>query len=91
MYGGAELSYQELESYERRIKRLETQREHFADYWNEIGIIHIIQCRHLFLESVKEFEKAVELNKNYLEANNNLELIKNIKKGFLILLRAILK
>jgi tetratricopeptide (TPR) repeat protein len=91
MYGGSELSYQELESYEKRIKRLESQRENFADYWNEMGIIHIIQCRHLFLESVKEFEKAVALNRNYLEANNNLELIKNIKKGFLILLRAILK
>jgi tetratricopeptide (TPR) repeat protein len=91
MYGGRELDYFELESYEDRVKKLEKKRENFADYWNEMGVIHIIQCRHLFLESVKEFEKAVELNKNYLEASNNLELIKNIKKGFLILLRAILK
>ncbi len=91
MYGGRELDFEELDSYERRIKRLEEKRQGFADYWNEMGIIHIIQCRHLFLQSVQEFEKAVELNKNYLEASNNLELIKNIKKGFLILLRAILR
>ena len=91
MYGGRELDYQELTSYENRFKKLQEQSENFADYWNEMGIIHIIQCRHLFLQSVKEFEKAVELNKNYLEASNNLELIKNIKNGFLILLRAILR
>jgi tetratricopeptide (TPR) repeat protein len=91
MYGGRELDYEELKSYENRFKKLEEQRENFADYWNEMGIIHIIQCRHLFLQSVREFERAVELNKNYLEASNNMELIKNIKKGFLILLRAILR
>jgi tetratricopeptide (TPR) repeat protein len=91
MYGGRELNYEELKSYENRFKKLEEQRENFADYWNEMGIIHIIQCRHLFLQSVNEFEKAVEFNKNYVEASNNLELIKNIKKGFLILLRAILR
>jgi len=91
MYGGRELSFEELDSYERRIRGLEEKRQNFADYWNEMGIIHIIQCRHLFLKSVEEFEKAVELNTNYIEASNNLELIKNIKKGFLILLRAILK
>jgi hypothetical protein len=51
----------------------------------------MIQCRHLFLKSVAEFEKAVELNKDYTDANNNLSLIRNVKKGFLILLRAILK
>jgi tetratricopeptide (TPR) repeat protein len=91
MYSGQELGYEELESYEKRILSLARQRENFADYWNEMGIIHIIQCRHLFLKSVTEFEKAVELNPNYKEATNNLDLIKNIKKGFLILLRAILK
>lgn len=91
MYGGKELSYEELESYENRIHKLENKRGEFADYWNEMGIIHIIQCRHLFLHSVNEFEKAVTLNENYSEATTNLELIRNVKKGFLILLRAILK
>ena len=45
----------------------------------------------LFLQSVREIEQAVALNENYREASNNLALIKNVKKGFLILLRAILK
>jgi tetratricopeptide (TPR) repeat protein len=91
MYGGRELPYTELESYENRIWALAEERNNFADFWNEMGTIHIIQCRHLFLKAVNEFERAVELNNNYSEAMKNLELIQNIKKGFLILLRAILK
>lgn len=91
MYSGRELDFKELDSYENRIRRLAPKRQNFADYWNEMGIIHIIQCRHLFLQSVREIEQAVALNENYREASNNLALIKNVKKGFLILLRAILK
>jgi tetratricopeptide (TPR) repeat protein len=91
MYGGRELDYKELEDYEDRILKLTAERQNFADYWNEMGTVHIIQCRHLFLQAVREFEKAVELNKNYTEAIKNLKLVGNIKKGFLILLRAILK
>ena len=91
MYGGKELEYSELQSYENRILKLADQRDKFADYWNEMGTIHMIQCRHLFLKAVDEFDKAVELNNQYREARKNADLVKNIKKGFLILLRAILK
>jgi len=91
MYGGHELSREELESYENKIRNQSTDRENFADYWNELGTIHMIQCRNLFLKSLNEFKKAVDLNDNYDDAKKNLELIRNNKKGFLILLRAILK
>jgi tetratricopeptide (TPR) repeat protein len=91
MYGGRELTFDELDSYEKRMTRLSEQRKNFADYWNELGTIHMIQCRNLFLNSVDEFDKAVELNANYDDAITNLQLIKNVRKGFLILLRAILK
>jgi tetratricopeptide (TPR) repeat protein len=91
MYGGRELTIDELDSYEKRMNRLSDQRKNFADYWNELGTIHMIQCRHLFLNAVDEFDRAVELNANYEDAKNNSQLIKNVRKGFLILLRAILK
>ena len=91
MYGGRELDEKELESYESRILKLSESRNKFADYWNELGVLHIIQCRHLFLRAVHEFEQAVDLNENYIEAKKNVKLVSNIKKGFLILLRAILK
>jgi tetratricopeptide (TPR) repeat protein len=91
MYGGRELTAKELASYENRILNLSESRNQFADYWNELGVLHIIQCRHLFLQAVEEFDNAVNLNENYAEAVKNVELVQNIKKGFLILLRAILK
>lgn len=91
MYGGRELTRNELEIYERKVSEQASERANFADYWNELGTIHMIQCRNLFLKSLSEFEKAVGLNDHYQDANRNLELIRNNKKGFLILLRAILK
>ena len=91
MYGGRELTFDELDSYERRMSDLSGQRKNFADYWNELGTVHMIQCRHLFLNAVDEIEKAVVLNDHYEDAKTNLQLIKNVRKGFLILLRAILK
>ena len=91
MYGGKELTRDELEYYERRVKEQESAREGFADYWNDLGRIHMIQCRNLFLSALSEFDKSVELNASYKEAIKNYDLVKNNKKGFLILLRAILK
>ncbi len=91
MYGGKELTRDELELYERKFLDQQEERSEFADYWNDLGIIHMIQCRNLFLSALNEFEKASAYNENYEEAKRNLGLCKNNKKGFLILLRAILK
>ena len=91
MYGGRELTLGELELYEGRFRNHLEANKKFADYWNALGILHIIQCRIYYLKAFEEIEKAVSLNDNYKEAKQNLELIRNNKKGFLILLRAILK
>jgi tetratricopeptide (TPR) repeat protein len=91
MYGGRDLTREELEYYECKVREQENNREKFADYWNDLGRIHMIQCRNLFLNAISDFEKSIEINTSYKEANKNIELVKNNKKGFLILLRAILK
>lgn len=91
MYGGRELTRDELDLYERKFREQQEERGEFADYWNDLGIIHMIQCRNLFLSALDEFEKASTYNEEYEEAKRNLGLCKNNKKGFLILLRAILK
>jgi tetratricopeptide (TPR) repeat protein len=91
MYGGRELTLSELEIYERRFKYQLEDNKKFADYWNALGILHIIQCRIYFLQAHAEIEKAVSINNQYEDAKHNLQLIKNNKKGFLILLRAIMK
>lgn len=91
MYGGRVLSKEEMEYYERQIRTQVKKQVVFADYWNELGVIHLIQCREYFLKALGDINKSVSINPNYKEAKNSLNLLKNNKKGFLILLRAILK
>ena len=59
--------------------------------WNNLGVIHLIQCRNLFLQALGEFRKALEINPDFEKAQKNKVLVENDGKEFLILLRAILK
>ena len=91
MYGGKGVKDDEMAYYESKIREEADKHEGYADYWNELGTLHLIQCRDYFLRAMDEFSEAVKINPKYEEANQSLELMKNSKKGFLILLRAILK
>ena len=91
LFGGKELSRNEININERIIKNESQNYEGFADYWNDLAIMHLIQCRDSFIKSIADFEESLKLNPKYEDANNTLELIKRGKKGFLILLRAVLK
>ena len=53
--------------------------------------MHLIQCRDSFVKAIDDFETSIKINPKYDESNDALELIKRGKKGFLILLRAVLK
>ncbi len=90
MYGGKEMSKEDLEYYEQRIRDEAGATDGYADYWNELGMIHLIRCRDYFLSSLNEFEKSISINPDYKVANENRDLLIHGKKGFLILLRAIL-
>ena len=63
----------------------------YADVRNNLGIAHLIQCRNLFLKALDEFRGALKINPDFKKAEKNLKLAENDGKGFLILLRAILK
>ena len=91
MYGGKELTRNAINIYERIISTGSKNYEGFADYWNDLAIMHLIQCRDSFVKAINDFETSLKINPNYGEANDALELIKRGKKGFLILLRAVLK
>lgn len=91
LYGGKELSRKDINMYERIIRTGSQSYEGFADYWNDIAIMHLIQCRDSFVKAIDDFETSIKINPKYGEANDALELIKRGKKGFLILLRAVLK
>ncbi len=90
IYGKTKMDDASIEFYESWLNE-NVQKFKYADYWNDFGIIHLIQCRSYFLNALEEIEKAHQLNPQFKEATENLEKIKRIKNGFLILLRALLK
>jgi tetratricopeptide (TPR) repeat protein len=63
----------------------------YADLRNALGKAYLIKIRSLFDAAVKQFKKALEINPEYGEVKNNLELLENETKGFILFLRAILK
>ncbi len=91
MFGKRALSDEELDYYEQTIYEEVKRNERYADYWNDLGLIHLIQSRDYFLKAMEEIEEATERNPNFTEAQETLEKIRRIKSGFLILLRALLK
>ena len=91
MYGGKGLDNDTIRRYEERLKYALEENEDYADIWNNLGVIHLIQCRNLFLQALGEFRKALEINPDFEKAQKNKKLVENDGKEFLILLRAILK
>ncbi len=91
MYGGKGLDNQTILRYEDRLKYSLEENADYADIWNNLGVIHLIQCRNLFLQALGEFRKALEINPDFEKAVKNKKLVENDGKEFLILLRAILK
>ena len=91
MYGGKGLDNDTIKRYERRLNIALEENPDYADIWNNLGVVHLIQCRNLFLQALNEFNRALELNPGFEKAIRNKKLVENDGKEFLILLRAILK
>ncbi len=91
MFGGKSLTNRSLVKFERDLAKAIEIRGEYADLWNSLGIVHLIQCRNLFLQALGEFNRALEINPNFEKALKNKKLVENDGKEFLILLRAILK
>lgn len=91
MYGGKGLDNEIIRKYERRLEQALEIYKDYADIWNNLGIIHLIQCRNLFLQALSEFKRSLEINPGFDKARKNKKLVENDGKEFLILLRAILK
>ncbi|MFQ5601821.1 MAG: tetratricopeptide repeat protein [bacterium] len=91
MYGGKGKDDSYITEYVEKLREIIEQNPNYADARNNLGVAYLIQCRNLFLKALEEFRKALKINQNYKKADKNLKLAENDGKGFLILLRAILK
>ncbi len=91
LFGGSELKPETIEKYERYFYANNSENTRYPDYWNDLGTFHLIKSRSLYLKAMTEFEKSQALAPNFEDPRHNLEKIRSHEKGFLILLRAILK
>lgn len=91
MFGGKGKDDKFITEYTEALQKTIEKYPNYADLRNNLGIVYLIQCRNLFLKALDEFRKALKLNSNFKRAEKNLKLAENDGKGFLILLRAILK
>ena len=91
MYGGKGLNDDIIRQFEVRLSKAVEDHPDYADLWNNLGIVHLIQCRNLFLQALTEFDKALQINPSFDKALKNKKLVENDGKEFLILLRAILR
>jgi len=91
MYSGKGLSRRSLKKFEQDLLDSIAIQGDYADLWNNIGIVHLIQCRNLFLQALTEFNQALNINPNFEKAKKNKKLVDNDGKEFLMLLKQILK
>lgn len=91
MYGGKGKDDVFIAEYVDKLKEAIDKHPEYADVRNNLGVANLIQCRNLFLKSLDEFRAALKINPDFKKAEKNLKLAENDGKGFLILLRAILK
>ena len=91
LYGEQGRDAQRIQTHVQRLEEVVADHPDYADLHNRLGIAYMIQCRLLITQAIAHFQSALKLNPAYKRAKRNLQLVKNDSKGFLILLRALLK
>jgi len=91
MFGGKGKDDEYISNYATKLRKTIQKYPQYADLRNDLGIAYLIQCRNLFLNALDEFRQAIKINPQFKKAEKNLKLAENDGRGFLILLRAILK
>ena len=91
MFGGKGKDDQLLSDYIDALKEKIEDNPGFPDLRNNLGVAYLIQCRNTFLKAMDQFRTALKINPSYNVAKKNLKLAENEGKGFIILLRALLK
>jgi tetratricopeptide (TPR) repeat protein len=91
LFGGKDFDKETLDFYQHYFEYNTQNNDQYPDYWNDQGIFNLIKSRSYYLKAITEFEKALTISAKFNDARHNLEKIKSNEKGFMILLRAILK
>ena len=91
MFGGKSKDEKIISNYIQIQQQKTEEQPNYPDVHNSLGVAYLIQCRNMFLKALEEFRIALKINPNFKNAKKNLKLAENEGKGFIILLRALLK
>jgi len=91
MFGGKGKDDKIIAEYMQQLQDKLLIKSNYPDLHNNLGIAYLIQCRNMFLKAMEQFRLALKINPAYKLAQRNLKLAENEGKGFIILLRALLK
>lgn len=91
MFADLDRDHRSLENYIRTLEKSIQQHPDYADLHQSLGTAYLLHGWHRFARAVEAYREAVRINPDYQKAQHNLKLLENEGRGFLILLRAILK
>jgi tetratricopeptide (TPR) repeat protein len=91
MFGGKSKDDKVISDYIQVLQNKIDEKPKYPDLHNNLGVAYLIQCRNMFLKAMEQFRFALKINPNFKNAKKNLKLAENEGKGFIILLRALLK
>ncbi|NQT25631.1 tetratricopeptide repeat protein [candidate division KSB1 bacterium] len=91
LYGQDGRNHKYLDQYRATLEQLLREHPDYPDLHNYLGVTSLIQSREHINRAIHEFRTANQLNPEYQEAARNLKLTENDGKGFLLLLRAVLR
>jgi tetratricopeptide (TPR) repeat protein len=88
-YADEEMPIEVLSNYEKKISEELKREPNYPDLWHYLALIHLMQCRFLFLRGLENFKEATQINPNFAKAKKNLRLVENDGREFLSLINAI--
>jgi len=91
MFDGLDKETKTLSHYIRTMEKSVAQYPEYADLRKSLGTAYLLKSWHYFIQSIEEYRKSIEINPDFERASKHLKLLENDSRGFLILLRTILK
>ena len=83
LYGDRGVSSQETEDYVRQLEQLVETNPNYVDLRLHIGMGTLMKSNFLVHRSLKEMNKAIEVNPNFLQAKDTADILTDIYKKML--------
>ncbi len=91
MFADLEQNRKTLDNYIKILEKAVAKHPNYADVRHSLGTAYLLRGWHNFAKALESYREAVKINPQYKKAKTNMRLLENEARGFLILLRSVLK